>query len=76
MLRLLDRAAAGDELDEQNDQSQHQQDVNIGPDGVKAYETHQPQHQKNYKNRPEHVLILLASFSIDGFYRIVCEHRL
>jgi hypothetical protein len=52
---VLNTSSATDELNDQHYQSQYQQDVDVGSDGVKAYETYQPQHQKNYKNRPKHI---------------------
>jgi hypothetical protein len=51
-----DGPSAANELDEQHYECNHQQNVDIPPNSVKTYQPYQPEHQKNYKNRPEHKL--------------------
>jgi hypothetical protein len=53
-LSLNDWPAAADQLDEQHDERQHQKNVNVCADRVKADQSHQPQNQKNYENCPKH----------------------
>jgi hypothetical protein len=42
------------QLNDQNHYCKHQQDVNKSTQGVRADQSHQPQDQKDHKNRPEH----------------------
>jgi hypothetical protein len=56
----LKGSSAADELDEQDDESQHQQDVDVGANRVETYQTYEPQHQENYKNCPKHCLFSLS----------------
>lgn len=57
---VLYTPSATDELDEQYDYSEHQQDVDVGSNGVKADEPDEPQYQKDHKNRPKHCLLSLT----------------
>src|SRR5262249_21953407 len=41
--------SAGNELEDQRDQRQHQQQVNESTHGVTTYNSQQPQHEQNYK---------------------------
>jgi hypothetical protein len=40
---FLNSSSTGNKLDEQNDDSQHQQDVNIGADCMETYQSDQPE---------------------------------
>jgi hypothetical protein len=42
-LRLYDRSAAADELDEEYDKGDYQQDVDVCPNRVETDEPHQPE---------------------------------
>ena len=61
---FLNAPSAADELDEQYNDGEHQQDVNVGSDGVEADETHKPQHEKDHKNRPKHFLLSVIVLDI------------
>jgi hypothetical protein len=43
-------------LDNQYNKRQHQKNVNEPTECVAAHETEQPQDQKDYKDRPKHLL--------------------
>jgi hypothetical protein len=58
----LNWSSAGDELDKQHDDSQHQQNVDIGANRMETYQTYQPQHQENHKDRPKHLGALPIGF--------------
>lgn len=53
----LSAAAAGDQVDNQDDQSDHQQNVNQAACNVKA-ESQQPQDHENHEDCPEHTFLL------------------
>jgi hypothetical protein len=53
----LGDGTAADQVDDQDDESNHQQYVNQTAGDVEA-ETKQPQNQKNHKNCPKHVDLL------------------
>ena len=53
----LYRAAAAQQLEDQDDQGDHQQHVDEGADDVRR-EAQQPQHQQDHDQRPEHPTLL------------------
>ncbi len=48
------RSAPAEEIDQQDHNGEHQENVNEATERVRAHQTQQPQHQENYKNRPKH----------------------
>lgn len=55
VVRLDHWPAPGDKLKNQRDYGQYQQNVNEPSKRIAAYYTQQPQDQKDYKKRPQHV---------------------
>jgi hypothetical protein len=46
-----------DELDQQHYQRDHQQNMDVGSNCVKADQTNEPKYQQNYKYRPQHSVV-------------------
>ena len=55
--RLKGSSPSTDQLDEKHYQRQHQQNVDIGSNCVKADQTDEPKYQENYKDRPQHGVV-------------------
>ena len=51
---MLQRSPAANQLENQNDDSDQEQDMNVGAQNVKAHKTKQPKNQQNYKDSPKH----------------------
>jgi hypothetical protein len=49
-------SASRDQLDHQNNESEHEQNMDESTHGVAAYEAEQPQNEKDHENCPEHNL--------------------
>jgi hypothetical protein len=47
--------STANQLDKQHDQGEHQQNVDVGSYCVKTHQPHQPQHEQDNKNCPEHL---------------------
>jgi len=58
----LYRPATANHVDQDHDNRHYQQDVNEPADRVRRYQSKQPQDQKNYRYRPEHLTSLLGPF--------------
>jgi hypothetical protein len=58
---LYDCPTPSNDVDKQHHQRQYQQDMYEPTNRVATYHAEQPQHQKNYKNRPKHFFFLLLS---------------
>jgi len=50
----LERAASAEEVDDQNYNREHEQNMNESAQGVRTDQTHQPEHQQYDKYCPEH----------------------
>lgn len=50
-----DRPAAGNQLENQRDYGKNEEYVNEPSQRVAGHQTHQPKHQQDYEDRPEHV---------------------
>jgi hypothetical protein len=53
---LKHRPSSTNQLNNQDDQSQHKQNVNVGANHVEADKTEQPQDQKYHEDGPKHRL--------------------
>jgi hypothetical protein len=53
-MRMLQRATAANQLDNENDQRNQKQQVNVRAKNVEADETKQPKNQQNNKDSPKH----------------------
>jgi hypothetical protein len=69
--RELDCSASGNQVDDQNNYSDHQQEVDQAACDVKA-ETEKPQNQKNDKDRPKHRFLLGQSWEFNGVVKEGC----
>jgi hypothetical protein len=56
---LDDSSAAGQQVNHQHYDSEHQQQVDEATHRVTRYQSNQPQNQQNHKNRPKHFVYLL-----------------
>ena len=52
--RMLQRSATGDQLDNENDQRDHEQEMNVSAENVEPDKTKKPENQQNNKDGPEH----------------------
>jgi hypothetical protein len=52
--RMLQRATAANQLDNENDQRDHEQEMNVSAQNMEADETQQPKNQQNNKDSPKH----------------------
>jgi hypothetical protein len=50
------RSSTLDQVDDQDDDGQHQQQVNKPAEGVRTHHSEQPQNQKHHKYRPQHLI--------------------
>jgi hypothetical protein len=53
-VRMLQRATAANQLDNQDDHRDHEQEMNVGAENVETDETEQPKNQQNHKDSPKH----------------------
>ena len=51
---ILQRSPPADQLQNQNDDSNEEQDMNVSAQNMEAHETKQPKNQQNYKDSPKH----------------------
>jgi hypothetical protein len=51
---MLQRAPASNQLQNEDDQSDQEQNVNVSAQNVEADETKQPENQQDHKNSPKH----------------------
>jgi hypothetical protein len=56
-------SSAADELEDQSDHRQNQQNVNESTQRVATHYSEQPEHQKDYKKRPKHLVTSASKFS-------------
>ena len=52
--RMLQRSATGDQLDNENDQRDHEQEMNVSAENVEPDKTKKPENQQNNKDGPKH----------------------
>jgi hypothetical protein len=53
--RMLQRSPAANQLDNENDQRDHEQQVNVSAENVEADKAKQPKNQQNNKDGPKHI---------------------
>jgi hypothetical protein len=51
---MLQRSPAANQLDNENDQRDHEQQVNVSAENVEADKAKQPKNQQNNKDGPKH----------------------
>jgi hypothetical protein len=56
---LLPDSSALKDIDNQDDNSQNQKDMNEPSHGITAYKSEQPEDRKYYKDCPQHDILLL-----------------
>jgi hypothetical protein len=56
----LERSSAGEEVEDEDNDCQHQQNVNPPAEGVAADEADNPEDEKDNCDRPEHVVVSLV----------------
>jgi hypothetical protein len=64
------RSAALDQLDQQNHQRKHQQNMDEPAKRIRTHESNRPQNEQDYKDRPKHryhLPVLIATVTTDHF---------
>jgi hypothetical protein len=74
----LQGSTALDQIDDQNDDSDHQENMNESAHGVGAHQSQKPQNEQNYKDSPKHTIVLSVEFNLAscGAGQLRLSHRL
>jgi hypothetical protein len=75
-VRMLERSAAGDQLDNENDQRDHEQKMDVSAENVEPDKTQKPKNQQDNKDGPKHIkTFLLRLLNMVRFVAGSCAYR-
>jgi hypothetical protein len=74
----LQGSTALDQIDDQNHDSDHQEDMDESAKGIGGNQSQKPQNQQNYKDSPKHTIVLSVEFNLPscGAGQLRLSHRL